>query len=108
MSDEQPFAGDVFLDLAEDGRLTIDAAEADRLVTALEETLATVSERLRVIELWRDLETPTLDGLPGPAAQVVADAVFQDQTVPGRLERAAAELPKYITALRQARRSGSL
>jgi len=104
MSEEQPFAGDVFLDLAGDGRLTIDADEADRLVAALEGTLAAVCERLRVIRLWRELDTPTLDGLPGSAAQIVADAVFQDQTVPGRLEAAADELPKYISALRQARR----
>jgi hypothetical protein len=104
MSEEQPFAGDVFLDLAGDGRLTIDANEADRLVAALECTLAAVCERLRVIKRWRELESPTLDGLPGPAAQIVADAVFQDQTVPGRLEQAADELPKYISALRLARR----
>ena len=104
MSEEQPFAGDVFLDLAGDGRLTIEAEEADRLVASLECTLAAVCERLRVIRLWRDLDAPTLDGLPGPTAQIVADAVFQDQTVPGRLEEAAAELPKYISALRKARR----
>ncbi|MEV6488079.1 hypothetical protein AB0M20_05475 [Actinoplanes sp. NPDC051633] len=104
MSADQPFAGDVFLDLARDGRLTIEAAEAERLAGSLELTLAAVLERLRVVERWRQLDAPTLDGLPGPAAQVVADAIFQDQTVPGRLEQAADELPKYIAALRAAGR----
>ena len=102
MSEDQPFAGDVFLDLARDGRLTIEAGVADRLVAALELTLAAVLERLRLVQRWRELDSPTLDGLPGPTAQMVADAIFQDQTVPGRLERAADELPKYIDALRAA------
>jgi hypothetical protein len=33
------------------------------------------------------------------------DAVFVDQLAPGQLERAIAELPKYIAALERARRN---
>lgn len=98
------FAGELFLHLAAEGRLVVEAGRADRLIADLEATLAVLRGRLRALELWRSHPAPTLDGLPPEVAAAVVDALFADQLAPGRLERAAGELPKYVAALRAARR----
>jgi hypothetical protein len=96
------FAGDLFLTLAREGRLVVDADRAARLVADLEQTLARVHSRLRVVRMWQQPSSRGLDAVPEPLARFVVDAVFLEQAVPGQLERAAAELPKYIEALRRA------
>ena len=97
------FAGELFLNLAEQGRLVVDASRADRLIADLEATLAVLRARLRMLEAWRARPAP-IDSLPPEFADSVVDAVFADQLAPGRLERASRELPKYVAALRAARR----
>jgi hypothetical protein len=94
----EPFAGDLFLTLAAEGRLVIDAEQADELLDGLTRTLAQVRARLRLVRIWHEL--------PHPAALTPAlvDAAFTDQLAPGRLEQAAHELPKYIAAVEAARR----
>jgi hypothetical protein len=98
-----PFAGDLFLTLAAEGRLVLDPVSADEIIAGLERTLAMIRARLRVIRLWEQLPDRRLDELPGALADDVVDAVFVDQLAPGQLQRAVDELPKYIEALRQAR-----
>jgi hypothetical protein len=98
------FAGELFLNLAEQGRLVVDAGRADRLIADLEATLAVLRARLRTLEAWRAGPAPAIDSLPAEVADAVVDAVFADQLAPGRLERASRELPKYVAALRAARR----
>lgn len=100
----EPFAGDLFMTLAADGRLTLDADRADELIAELERTLAAITTRLQMVQIWQRMSAPTVDELPDELAQPVVDAVFVDQLAPGRLERAVHELPKYIRALRVARR----
>jgi hypothetical protein len=97
-----PFAGELFLDLAEEGRLVVDAVRAEEVIAGLECTLAQIRARLRVIRIWRQLPAQRIGELPAELVQDVVDAVFTDQLAPGQLERAAAELPKYIAALRRA------
>ena len=94
----EPFAGDLFLTLAAEGRLVIDADRADALLAGLEHTLAQVRSRLRLVRIWHELPRPA------PLTPALVDAAFTDQLVPGRLEQAACELPKYIEAVRLARR----
>src|SRR5687767_9033454 len=81
------FAGDLFLSLAADGRLSVDPDRADRVITGLEETIEVVRARLRILELWRGLPAPGVREL-SPAEQPVVDAVFADQIAPGQLEQA--------------------
>ncbi|GIF44556.1 hypothetical protein Axi01nite_88670 [Actinoplanes xinjiangensis] len=100
LSDE--FAGEIFLTLANEGRLVVASEEADSLIAGLEETIAILNERLSVLDLWR--RTPGLDRMPPVVSGAVVDTVFVDQLCPGRIERAARELPKYVAALRLARR----
>jgi hypothetical protein len=102
------FAGDLFLTLAAEGRLVVDAVRADRLIDSLEQALALITTRLQVAQAWQQLPDASLDGLPTSLVQSVVDAVFVAQLAPGQLERTAAELPKYIAALRVARVSGNL
>jgi hypothetical protein len=97
-----PFAGELFLHLAEEGRLVVDAGRAEAAIAGLECTLAQVRARLRVIRIWQQVPAQRIDELPAELVQDVVDAVFVDQLAPGQLERAAAELPKYIEALRRA------
>lgn len=97
-----PFAGELFLDLATDGRLVVDAVRADEVIAGLQSTLAQIRARLRVIRIWEQLPAQRVGELPAELVQDVVDAVFVDQLAPGQLERAAAELPKYIEALRRA------
>ena len=97
-----PFAGELFLHLATEGRLVVDAVRADEVIAGLEGTLARVRARLRVIRIWQQLPGHRVGELPEELVQDVVDAVFTDQLAPGQLERAAAELPIYIAALRRA------
>ncbi|MEV6600244.1 hypothetical protein AB0M36_25855 [Actinoplanes sp. NPDC051346] len=97
-----PFAGELFLTLATEGRLVVDAACADKVIADLERTLAQIRSRLRVIRIWQQLPARRVGELPDELMQDVVDAVFVDQLAPGQLERAATELPKYIQALRRA------
>jgi hypothetical protein len=98
------FAGELFLTLATEGRLQVDASTADEIIAGLENTLDMIAARLRVVRIWRALPGRAVDDLPPELAQSVVDAVFVDQLAPGQLERAVQELPKYIRALRVARR----
>ncbi|MBL7253216.1 hypothetical protein [Paractinoplanes lichenicola] len=94
---DSPFAGELFRSLAAEGRLRLDAGQADAAIAGLERTLSEVRARLRLLEHRQ----------PGSAADLsdaVVDAVFADQLAPGRLELATVEIPKYIEALRRARR----
>jgi hypothetical protein len=100
----EPFAGDLFLSLAAEGRLVVDAVRADELIADLERTLDMITTRLRLVQIWQQLREPAVDELPEALSQSVVDAVFVDQLAPGQLERAVDELPKYIQALQVARR----
>ncbi|MDY7085806.1 MAG: hypothetical protein SYR96_11940 [Actinomycetota bacterium] len=95
-----PFAGELFQVLAAEGRLRLDAGQADAVIASLERTLAEVQARLRLLR-GRQQVPP---GVQAELSDETVDAVFADQLAPGRLESAAVELPKYIEALRQARR----
>ena len=97
-----PYAGELFLRLATEGRLVIDRARADEIIAGLEGTLAVVRGRLRVLRIWQELPDSRVGDLPDGLGKDVVDAVFLDQLAPGQLERAAVELPKYIEALRRA------
>jgi hypothetical protein len=72
------FAGDLFLRLAVEGRLVVEAEAADQTIAGLEHTLEVVRARL----------------------QVAREHCFDCR----RLDLAVSELPKYIEALRRARR----
>ena len=98
-----PFAGELFLTLAAEGRLVMDPARADQAIAGLERTLSLIRARLRIIRIWQHSPTQRVDELPEELAEDVIDAVFADQLAPGRLEQAVTELPKYIEALRRAR-----
>lgn len=100
----ESFAGELFLTLATEGRLTVAAEQADEIIAGLERTLDTIKARLCVVRIWHRRTGPIMDDLPPELVQPVADAVFVDQLAPGQLERAVLELPKYIRALRLARR----
>ncbi|WP_067495033.1 hypothetical protein [Actinoplanes sp. TFC3] len=99
-----PFAGELFLTLAAEGRLVVDSARADAVISGLERTLSLARARLRVLRIWQHAPAQRVDELPRELADDVVDAVFADQLAPGRLEEAVTELPKYIEAMRQARR----
>lgn len=100
---EEMFVGDLFVELAEQGRLVVDPGLAARLIDELEQTLAIVGERQQRVELARRNPPGTaLEWAPGQQALVV-DALFVEQVAPGRMERALVELPKYLEALRIAR-----
>lgn len=98
-----PFAGELFLTLAAEGRLVMDPVRADQAIAGLERTLSLIRARLRIIRIWQHSPTQRVDELPEELAKDVVDAVFADQLAPGRLEQAVTELPKYIEALRRAR-----
>ncbi len=103
-----PFAGDLLLALARQGRLVLDPAQADEAIAGLERTLSVVLTRLHTVQRCRQPAGPALDDLPAEAAATAVDALFAELLAPGRLELAAVELPKYIEALRSARRTGEL
>jgi hypothetical protein len=99
------FAGETFLILAAEGRLVVGRERADALIASLERTLDVLHERQRLLEIWRRMPEKNVDDLPPDLADSVIHAVFDDQLSPGGLERAARELPKYVAALRMARRN---
>lgn len=93
------FAGDLLLRLAAEGRLVLDARQADALIAGLEETLARVQGRRAL------LADGPLRAASDPVE--VAAAEFAEAMAPGRLDDAAVELPKYIAAVRRARCCGT-
>ncbi|MET7751577.1 hypothetical protein [Micromonospora sp. NPDC005367] len=93
------FAGDLFLALAAEGRLVVDAAWADDMITTLEQTRSILRQRLRAVRGW---QSPSGRGVC-ELTQGVVDALFIDQLAPGRLEESITELAKYAEALRLAR-----
>lgn len=97
-------AGDLFRTLAVQGRLVVDADRADTLIRGLQQTLDVLTARLRLVRRWQAGAGPRLGDLPPRLAPAVVDTLFADQLAPGQLEHAVAELPKYIDALRLARR----
>jgi hypothetical protein len=103
----QPFAGELFLTLAAEGRLVLDATAADPVIADLEQTLEAVTRRLELLTIWRQNPGLAMDCLPPDIAASLTDTAFLDQLTPGRLERAVVELPKYIAALRMASRAGA-
>lgn len=103
--DVQSFAGDLFLMLAAEGRLVLDAEAADPVIAGLEATLLAMTRRLELLTVWRQNPGVPIDRLPAETAAALTDTAFADQFTPGRLEQAIEELPKYIEALRLARRT---
>jgi hypothetical protein len=101
------FAGDLLLALAAEGRLVLDADRADQVIAGLEETMSLLAARMRLLELWRRLAGPVLDDLDPDVERTVIDTVFADQLAPGRLADALRELPKYVEAFKEARRTSS-
>jgi hypothetical protein len=99
------FAGELLLTLASEGRLVLDSAEADRVIANLERSLAAVTTRLQASREWDELPHPRVESLRGKGAEDLLDGVFVRQVAPGLLEKAQTELPKYIEALRMARRT---
>jgi hypothetical protein len=91
------YAGDLFIRLAVNGQLKVDAVLADRTIADLERTLCAVRSRLMMLS-ERRCRRAGFELRPG-----VVEVVFQEQMFPGRLERAAVEIPKYLEALRRAR-----
>lgn len=82
----------------------LDARQADAAIAELEHTLSAVRARLRILHIWRHAPIQRMDEIPADLVPDVVDAVLADQVAPGRLELAVTEIPKYIEALRQARR----
>ncbi|MDU0288298.1 hypothetical protein [Saccharothrix longispora] len=105
--DQVTFAGDLLLQLATDGRLVLEPAEADRVIAGLMWTLEEVSGRLRVVDLLRGTSLPELRRVHPELERAVVDAVFDEQVTDGGLRRALDELPKYIEAIRKARKPAS-
>ncbi|MGM1063888.1 hypothetical protein [Saccharothrix sp. Mg75] len=101
----EEFGGDLFLLLAADGRLVLEPAEADRIIAGLKRTLDVVADRLRMVDLLRDVPLDKLRRLHPGLDRVVADAAFEEQVTGGHLRRTLHELPKYIEALELAKRS---
>ncbi len=100
---EGRFAGELLLRLADQGRFVVDAERADRLIADLKGTMALLAARLHMLRSWQRNGT-SIDDLEPAVADAVVDTLFADQLAPGRLERAAEELPMYLEALRIARR----
>jgi hypothetical protein len=96
------FAGDVFLAFAAQGRLVLDADEADEAIAGLERTLDLVSRRVQLLDAWRRREADP--DFAGVVSQSIVDVVFAEVVAPGQLERALHELPKYLEAMRLAKR----
>jgi hypothetical protein len=93
------YAGDLFLALADQGRLVLDAEAAEEVIAGLERTLDVLARRVRLLDAWRE-GLQDARALPQPAV----DAVFADQIAPGGADEALRELPKYVEALRRAAR----
>ncbi|MFI5494455.1 hypothetical protein [Actinoplanes sp. NPDC051859] len=102
------FAGELFLTLADEGRLVVDPDRADAVIADLERTLDQVRSRMRVRHIWQQTPMRRVGELPDELAHDVVEALFIDQLAPGQLELAAIELPKYIMALRRASKRADL
>lgn len=97
------FAGDLFLTLATDGRLVLDAAQADRVIADLEHTIELVSAQLCRAELaWRLPLSAVRELLPA-TEDLITSAAFAEQVCPGGFERALDELAKYVQAFKIAK-----
>jgi hypothetical protein len=93
----EPFAGDLFLRLAECGWLVVSPEQAERAIAELEETLAEVRALLRRTELSRRLRGADV----GPEIdRLVVECAFAGQIAADRWEQALVELPKYVQAFR--------
>jgi hypothetical protein len=76
------FAGDLLLRLAAEGRLVLRPDVADQTISSLQDTLSQVHDRLRML----------------------ANTRTSDSATKAWFTQAAHELPKYIEAVRRARR----
>lgn len=99
------FDGDLFLRLVDDGALVLAPADADRVIAGLERVLDAVTSRLRVVDLMRGASLADLHRVHPDVERAVVDAAFHEQVTGGRLRRALDELPRYIRALEQAKKS---
>ncbi|MET8759970.1 hypothetical protein [Lentzea sp. NPDC004782] len=97
------YRGDLMLSLAEDGKLTIEVAEADELIAGIERTLSLLRLREWGLQAWRHPSWRECGGHDPSIEQFVVDAAFFEQVTPGGLEAALRELPKYLNAFRIAR-----
>ena len=93
----EPFAGDLFLRLAERGWLVVSPEQAERVIAELAETLAEVRALLRRTELSRQLRGSDVDP---EIDRLVVECAFAGQIAADRWEEALVELPKYIEAFR--------
>jgi hypothetical protein len=97
----EPFAGDLFLRLAERGWLVVSPEQAERAIAELEETLAEVRALLRRTELSRRLRGAAGDLTVDPEIdRLVVECAFAGQLGADRWAQALVELPKYIEAFR--------
>lgn len=103
-----PFASELFLTLAREGRLVLDAADADRAIAGLQHALDVVGARLHALRGRSAPDPGPGGGFAGDGPDELVNAVFIDQIAPGYLERAAVELPRYIAAVRAARRPAAV
>jgi hypothetical protein len=94
------FAGDLFLRLAMDGRLVVDAAQADRVIASLERTIELASAQMCRVELAQALTLASVREMLPATERMIIDAAFAEQVTPGRLEEVLQELPKYVKAFR--------
>ncbi|BCY07251.1 hypothetical protein [Actinoplanes sp. L3-i22] len=106
--DDLPFASELFLTLAREGRLVLDAADADRAIAGLQHALDVVRARLGAVRDRTGLDPGPAAGFAGDGSAELVNAVFIEQIAPGFLQRAAVELPRYIAALRAARRPAAV
>jgi hypothetical protein len=101
------FAGDLFLALAAEGRLVLDAAQADRVIADLEHTIELVSAQLCRAELaWRLPLAAVRELLPATEG-LITSAAFTEQVFPGQYERVLDELAKYVEAFKIAKATGA-
>lgn len=101
------FAGDLFLALAADGRLVLDAAQADRIIADLEHTIDLVSAQLCRAELALRLPLAAVRELLPATERLITSAAVAEQVFPGQYERALDELAKYVRAFKIAKANGS-
>ena len=101
------FAGDLFLTLAADGRLVLDADQADRLIADLEHTIELVNAQVCRAELALRLPLAAVRELLPTTERLITNAAFAEQMCPGQFERALDELAKYVKAFKIAKATGA-